>query len=190
MESVRNLAHEERRKRSISSRFWPASPTALSGRNRSLFDLPCSRIDKRSGLEEMDIVSRSRRSAMMANIGSKDTTPELRVRRTAHSLGYRYVLHARHLPGSPDLVFPRLKRVILVHGCYWHRHAGCRYAYNPKSNMDFWQKKFTENVERDARVLTKLAGNGWLPLVIWECETKDLQSLRAKIAQHLGSGEE
>ena len=127
---------------------------------------------------------------MMATIRNKDTKPELRVRRTAHAMGYRYLLHARHLPGSPDLVFPRLKKVILVHGCYWHRHPECRYAYDPKSNIEFWQKKFAENVERDARVLTKLSVNGWLPLVIWECETNDLQALRVRIAQHLGGGEE
>jgi DNA mismatch endonuclease (patch repair protein) len=117
----------------------------------------------------MDIVDRARRSAMMAKIRGKDTKPELRVRQVAHALGFRYRLHRRALPGSPDLVFPRLKKVILVHGCYWHRHEGCRYAYSPKSNIAFWQKKFRQNHERDLRALSNLAEQGWDPLYRLPC---------------------
>jgi DNA mismatch endonuclease, patch repair protein len=138
--------------------------------------------------KRMDIVDRARRSAMMAKIRGKDTKPELRVRQVAHALGFRYRLHRRALPGSPDVVFPRLKKVILVHGCYWHRHEGCRYAYSPKSNIAFWQKKFRQNHERDLRALSNLAEQGWDPLVIWECETRDPQILRARIVEHLGGG--
>ncbi len=120
-----------------------------------------------------DIVTPERRSAMMARIGSRDTKPELRVRRTAHSLGLRFRLHRRDLPGTPDLVFPKLRVAVFVHGCYWHRHEGCTKAYTPKSRVDFWQAKFRANVERDARAMEKLRAMGWNPVVIWECETVD-----------------
>lgn len=120
-----------------------------------------------------DIVSPERRSAMMARIGSKDTQPELRVRRMAHALGFRFRLHRRDLPGTPDLVFPKFRVALFVHGCYWHRHEGCSKAYTPKSRVDFWQEKFAANVERDARAGEKLRAMGWTPVVIWECETTD-----------------
>lgn len=133
-----------------------------------------------------DIVAPGQRSAMMARIRGKDTRPELTVRRAAHALGYRFRLHRRDLPGCPDLVFPSLRKVILVHGCYWHRHPGCRYAYTPKSNTTFWEAKFTANRERDMRTLSMLAEQGWDSLVIWECETYDLNHLKARIASYLG----
>lgn len=120
-----------------------------------------------------DTVSPEKRSAMMARIGSKDTQPELRVRRMAHALGYRFRLHRRDLPGTPDLVFPKFRIALFVHGCYWHRHEGCPKAYTPKSRVDFWQEKFAANVERDARTTEKLRAMGWTPVVIWECETTD-----------------
>jgi DNA mismatch endonuclease (patch repair protein) len=135
----------------------------------------------------MDIVSPGKRSAMMARIRGKDTTPELRVRRAAHALGYRFRLHRRDLPGSPDLVFPRLRKLILVHGCYWHRHPGCLLAYTPKSNTEFWESKFIGNVERDRRAFTEIERLGWDPLVIWECETYDLSDLKGRIGSHLRS---
>ena len=138
----------------------------------------------------MDIVDKARRSAMMAGIRGKDTKPEMRVRQAAHALGFRFRLHRRDLPGSPDLVFPSLRKVIFVHGCYWHRHAGCRYATTPKSNADFWQEKFVKNQDRDRRALTDLVAAGWDPLVIWECETSDAKVLSARIASHLGPREE
>ena len=134
----------------------------------------------------MDVVDNARRSVMMAGIRSKNTQPELRVRQIAHALGYRYRLHRRDLPGSPDLVFPRLKKVIFVHGCYWHRHAGCRYAYEPKTNANFWADKFRKNQERDKRALTDLMSQGWDALIVWECETRDPEQVQARIAAHLG----
>jgi DNA mismatch endonuclease (patch repair protein) len=121
----------------------------------------------------MDIVPREKRSAMMANIGSRDTRPELAVRRAAHRLGLRFRLHRRDLPGSPDLVFPRRKTALFVHGCYWHRHTGCKYAYTPKSNVEFWLNKLQTNVSQDIRVRQELEDGGWNVVVIWECETKD-----------------
>src|ERR1700737_3932573 len=119
----------------------------------------------------MDIVSPARRSEMMGGIRGTGTKPELIVRSTAHRLGYRFRLHVRSLPGSPDLVFPRRNLAIFVHGCFWHRHKGCAYAYSPKSNVGFWKAKFKGNVARDRRVRRELASMGWRVAVIWECET-------------------
>lgn len=133
----------------------------------------------------MDVVSAEQRSAMMSRIRGRDTKPELVVRRLAHALGYRFRLHRRDLPGAPDLVFPGRRKVVFVHGCFWHRHPGCRFAYEPKSNIDFWQRKFGSNVDRDARVLQELRDTGWHPLVVWECETSDLGSLTARLKSHL-----
>lgn len=137
----------------------------------------------------MDIVDKARRSAMMAAIKGKNTKPEMLVRRTAHSLGFRYRLHRRDLPGSPDLVFPGRRKVVFVHGCYWHRHPGCRFAYEPKSNVDFWTQKFDRNVERDRQALTRLKELGWNPLVIWECECDELEAIAQRLLMHLGQGE-
>jgi DNA mismatch endonuclease (patch repair protein) len=98
---------------------------------------------------------------MMARIKGKTTKPELRVRQMAHRLGYRFRLHQRNLPGSPDLVFPRLKLAIFVNGCFWHRHENCKYAYDPKTNVEFWTRKFTNNVLRDKKALGELEEMGW-----------------------------
>jgi DNA mismatch endonuclease (patch repair protein) len=121
----------------------------------------------------------------MSRIRSKDTGPEVRVRRLAHALGFRFRLHRRDLPGSPDLVFAARRKVIFVHGCYWHRHDGCRYSYMPKSNVDFWRLKFQENVARDAEVIEALAALRWTALVVWECETDDILRLSAKLTSFL-----
>lgn len=134
----------------------------------------------------MDIVSVEQRSALMSRIRGKDTKPELIVRRLAHALGYRFRVHRRDLPGVPDLVFPGRRKVVFVHGCFWHRHSGCRYAYAPKSNIDFWQKKFSANVRRDKEVEHALRETGWDQLVIWECETSDVESLSARLRNYLG----
>ena len=106
----------------------------------------------------------------MSGIKSTDTKPELAVRRYLHKQGLRYRLHARDLPGSPDLVLPRHRAVVFVHGCYWHRHQGCRFASEPKSNFEFWQAKFRANVQRDKKVEHDLLEAGWRVFVIWECE--------------------
>ena len=123
---------------------------------------------------------------MMRGIRGKNTQPELAVRRIAHGLGYRFRLHRRDLPGCPDLVFPRMRKVVFVHGCYWHRHEGCRFSTMPSSNVAFWATKFARNVERDAMIMKKLRNEGWEPLVIWECETSDPDRLAAQISAHLG----
>jgi DNA mismatch endonuclease, patch repair protein len=114
-----------------------------------------------------------KRSAMMARIGSRDTAPELAVRRALHQMGYRFRLCRRDLPGRPDVVLPRHRMIFLVHGCFWHRHSGCRFAYMPKSRVEFWKAKFKANVARDRRVLRELQDRGWTVQVIWECETHD-----------------
>ena len=118
----------------------------------------------------MDVVDRKTRSQMMSNIRGKDTKPEMMVRRFLHANGLRYRLHARGLPGRPDLVFRRYRAVVFVHGCYWHRHEGCRFASEPKSNIDFWRSKFEGNVKRDQRNQSALQKEGWRVFVIWECE--------------------
>lgn len=125
----------------------------------------------------------------MSRIRGSDTTPEIRVRRLLHAMGYRFRLHRLDLPGKPDVVLPKYRTVILVHGCYWHRHEGCRYAYTPKSREEFWTKKFSENVERDDRCSAALQALGWCVLVVWECETDDPQRLEARLAGYLRAKE-
>ena len=131
-----------------------------------------------------------KRSALMAKIKSKDTGPELRVRRVAHALGYRFRLHRKDLPGRPDLVFPRLRKAIMVHGCFWHRHPGCKQASKPKSRVDFWQAKFLRNMARDADALMALEILGWDVLVVWECETEGVagKGLEERVRGFLGGG--
>ena len=122
----------------------------------------------------------------MRRIRKADTKPELFVRRLAHSLGYRYRIHRKDLPGTPDLVFPGRKKVIFVHGCFWHQHEGYRLQSQPRSRHDYWVPKLKRNVERDAQNLAALAELGWEMLVIWECETKDRLALAARLASFLG----
>lgn len=135
-----------------------------------------------------DILTTNQRSSLMAHIQGKNTKPELIVRRIVHALGYRFRLHRRDLPGSPDLVFPRLHKIIFVHGCFWHRHAECRYAYSPKSNTVFWEAKFLANVTRDRAALSKLQRLGWSVLVIWECETANHSVLTSRLSSFLSEG--
>lgn len=133
----------------------------------------------------MDRVSRHVRSANMRSVRSRDTKPELAVRRTAHRLGYRFRLHRKDLPGSPDLVFPRLRLALFVHGCFWHRHAGCPKATIPRSNAEFWERKFEANVTRDARAMAALAGSSWRAEIVWECETVNEESLLLRLERIL-----
>ena len=128
-----------------------------------------------------DIVNSRRRSEMMAGIKGRDTTPEIAVRCIAHKLGLRFRLHRKELPGRPDLVFPKHRLAVFVHGCFWHRHKGCRYAYTPKSRVAFWTDKFAGNVARDKRNEEALHDLGWKVLVIWECETRDDEIVRRRL---------
>ena len=136
-----------------------------------------------------DNVDRAKRSEIMSRIRSRDTKPEMIVRRIAHGLGFRFRLHRRDLPGSPDLVFPRYRAIIMVHGCFWHRHPGCKNASTPGTRVDFWETKLQGNVVRDRRNETALRDLGWRILVVWECETKDREAVTRRIRAFLG-GEE
>jgi DNA mismatch endonuclease, patch repair protein len=120
---------------------------------------------------------------MMSEIRGKDTTPELVVRGVAHRLGLRFRLHSAKLPGRPDLVFPRWKAVVLVHGCFWHRHD-CGLAATPKTRSDFWKAKFEANQRRDRKVKSDLKSCGWRVLEIWECETRDSELIRKRLQAH------
>ena len=117
----------------------------------------------------VDVKSSQDRSRNMAAIRGSDTKPELRLRRALHACGFRYRLHAGNVPGRPDLLLPRYRAAIFVHGCFWHRHPGCRYSTTPSTRRDFWKAKFDENVRRDARVVAELAGGGWRVAIVWEC---------------------
>ena len=116
-----------------------------------------------------DIVDRTTRSRMMAGIGSRNTKPELALRRALHALGLRFRLHNRKLPGTPDLVFKRFGAVCFVHGCFWHRHDDCPYAYTPSTRRAFWAAKFDSNAERDRQNRRDLLEAGWRVAVVWEC---------------------
>ncbi|MNM13733.1 Very short patch repair protein [compost metagenome] len=123
----------------------------------------------------VDIVNRAVRSRMMAAIHGQNTLPEIIVRKFLHRNGFRYQLHVRSLPGSPDLVLPKYELAIFVHGCFWHRHAGCRYTTTPDQNNEKWQRKFAQNIERDKRNIFQLRERGWRVMVIWECGLRTTQ---------------
>ncbi len=129
----------------------------------------------------LDTISPARRSEIMSRVRSQDTVPELAVRRLVYALGYRYRLHARELPGHPDLVFRPRKKVIFVHGCFWHRHPKCALARLPKSRLDFWLPKLEANRERDHRNERALRKQGWGVLKIWECEIRDSKRLEKRL---------
>lgn len=131
----------------------------------------------------MDRVSPDVRSANMRSVRSRDTKPELATRRAAHRLGYRFRLNRRDLPGSPDLVFPRLRLALFVHGCFWHRHPECPKATVPQTNKDFWARKFAANVARDKRAMDALAASGWRAEIVWECETANAEGLPMLLEQ-------
>ena len=120
-----------------------------------------------------DIVDRSTRSRMMAGIKGKNTAPEIRVRSYLHRHGFRFRLHGRQLPGKPDVVLPKYRTVIFVHGCFWHRHRGCPFAYSPRGNAGFWKAKLDGNAERDQRQRKELRKSGWKVRTVWECETDE-----------------
>lgn len=137
----------------------------------------------------MDTLSPAQRSALMSRVRGKDTAPELMVRRIAHGLRYRFRLHDKKLPGSPDIVFRRLRKIVFVHGCFWHKH-NCRHGRNaPKTNSAFWRTKRERNSERDHRVRRSLRKKGWAVLVIWECQCRDVAKLTGLVAKFLGGRE-
>lgn len=139
-----------------------------------------------AGRLEIDRITPGRRSRNMARIRGQNTKPEIEVRRLLHAAGYRFRLHDRRLPGTPDIIFPKRRKVIFVHGCFWHRHEGCRFAANPATRTDFWIEKFRRNVERDAAAQKALASEGWQVLVLWECEIKRRSESEERLKAFLG----
>ena len=121
------------------------------------------------------------RSRNMSAIKSKNTKPEIAVRKILHSMGYRFRLHRKDLPGSPDIVLPKYKIVIFVHGCFWHRHKDCKYSTTPKTRREFWENKFKANLKRDLEIQEKIKNLDWRSVVIWECETRSFDNLRKRI---------
>jgi DNA mismatch endonuclease, patch repair protein len=135
----------------------------------------------------VDTLTVAERSARMARIRGKDTKPEMIVRRSVHSLGFRYRLHRKDLPGVPDLVFPSRKKVIFVHGCFWHAHARCNVANMPKSRRTYWTAKFKRNKQRDRANEHLLRRSGWEVFVVWECETKNTAKLARRLSTYLNA---
>jgi DNA mismatch endonuclease (patch repair protein) len=133
----------------------------------------------------VDTISTQRRSAVMARIRSKDTSSELVVRRLIFRLGYRYRLHVADLPGKPDLVFPTLRKIIEVRGCFWHQHIGCADSHLPKSRTDYWVPKLNRNVERDKANEKELMKLGWRVLTVWDCELKSIRTVTKRLVTFL-----
>ncbi len=142
-------------------------------------------VELRTAGRSMDTLTRAERSKRMALIRSKDTKPELLVRRIAHSCGYRFRLNVSSLPGKPDIVFQRHRKVIFIHGCFWHRHPRCSLARLPKSKLRFWVPKLTENRHRDLRNIARLRRDKWSVSVVWECQLKDPAYLEKRIKKFL-----
>ena len=133
----------------------------------------------------MDRLSKAHRSWNMSRIRGRDTSPERQIRSILHGLGYRFRLHVRRLPGKPDIVLPRYQTAIFVNGCFWHRHVGCKFCYEPKSRKSFWREKFEENVKRDKRNYAELKRLGWSVTVIWECQTTNVDLIERRLQRRL-----
>ena len=172
---------------------WAASirsdGCARSGRASSLRSRAEIRHPVATGQRELtalvDQISAERRSAVMARIKGKNTGPEMRVRRVAHAMGLRFRLHRKDLPGNPDLVFPRLRVALFVHGCFWHRH-GCYRTTSPRTRAAFWSAKFGRNICRDRKNSRRLRTLGWRVIVIWECSIRDRDRLRRRLDRLFG----
>lgn len=134
----------------------------------------------------MDVFSTRQRSAVMAKVRAKNTAPEMLVRSLLHGLGYRFRLHRRDLPGSPDLTLSKFRTVVFVHGCFWHQHLGCKRADRPTSNRQYWNKKLDRNIARDTENAHLLKGLGWKVIIVWECQTKDKSRLTRRLVKALG----
>lgn len=158
----------------LSRRSWPS-------RSRGLFSSSFRKLD----LIVMDRLDKDRRSWNMGRIRAYDTTPEIAVRSLLHRAGFRFRLHAKDLPGKPDIVLRRRKSVVFVHGCFWHRHEGCKQCYSPKSNIAFWRAKFEGNITRDRKNALALRALGWRVIVVWECELRTPEKLQTRLRQLL-----
>jgi DNA mismatch endonuclease, patch repair protein len=125
------------------------------------------------------------RSRIMSRVKGRDTQPEMKVRRLLHRLGYRFRLHRKDLPGKPDIVLPKYRTTVFVHGCFWHGHEGCKRAARPTSNTEFWNQKIDGNIARDAKAQAALEALGWRSLTIWQCEIKDIDALTERLTRSL-----
>ena len=132
-----------------------------------------------------DNLSREQRSAQMSRISGKNTAPEVFVRSLLHRMGYRFRVHVKSLPGTPDIVLPKYRTILFVHGCFWHRHSGCPLTYQVKSNKGFWREKFRKNLDRDRRTAASLVEMGWTVAVIWQCEVKEPVRLKQRLLRIL-----
>lgn len=132
-----------------------------------------------------DTCTPEQRSSVMRRIRSKDTKPEMVVRKLVYSMGYRYRLHVSKLPGKPDIVMAGRRKIIEIRGCFWHQHKNCPFGRMPKSRLDYWQSKLTKNTKRDLLNVDKLTSDGWDVLIIWECETQDIDQLQFKLQSFL-----
>lgn len=131
-----------------------------------------------------DVFDAAKRSQVMSRIRSRDTVPERELRRVLHRLGFRFRLrNGQQLFGRPDVVLPKYRAVVFLHGCFWHRHRGCRYCYIPKTRVEFWQRKFAANRDRDQEVGRVLRGQGWQVVVVWECQLKNRLALESRLMQ-------
>jgi len=133
----------------------------------------------------MDVFSREKRSQIMSRVSGKNTKPEIAVRSLLHKLGYRFRLHRKNLPGRPDITLPKHKKVIFVHGCFWHGHAVCSRSKRPSTNEEFWHEKLNKNIERDKKTVDALKKLGWDVLTVWTCEVKDTNELKIKLLSFL-----
>lgn len=128
------------------------------------------------------------RSKVMSRVKGRDTRPEKLVRSLLHRMGYRFRLHRKDLPGKPDVVLPKHRKIVFVHGCFWHGHEGCRRATRPGSNTEFWNRKLDANIERDVRAQHELESTGWEVLTVWQCETHDVPMLSERLKTFLSEG--
>ncbi|HDQ44174.1 MAG TPA: DNA mismatch endonuclease Vsr [bacterium] len=135
-----------------------------------------------------DVFSKEKRSWIMSRVKGRNTEPEKLVRSFVHRMGFRFRVHYRGLPGNPDIVLPRQKKIIFVHGCFWHGHKRCQRSGRPTTNIDFWNKKLDENIERDKRFLRELRRMGWKVLIVWQCETRRPEILLGKLERFLYGG--
>lgn len=133
----------------------------------------------------MDRLSKQHRSWNMSRIRDRNTKPEVAVRSLLHRMGFRFRLHAKDLPGRPDILLPKYRTALFVHGCFWHRHPRCKFAYHPKSRIDFWTQKFKGNVARDRKTRAALRGLDWNVIVVWECELRDMDALAERLEYEL-----
>jgi DNA mismatch endonuclease (patch repair protein) len=133
----------------------------------------------------MDVYGKRKRSEIMARVKGQDTKPEILVRAIVHSLGYRFRLYRRDLPGNPDITLPKHRKVIFVHGCFWHGHKRCPRAARPTTNIAFWRKKLDSNIDRDRHNIGQLRKDGWRVLVVWQCQTRKPETLKRALSKFL-----